>query len=109
MFNPVYLKTKLFDRIKSYEIEGKSWKYTSIVTELSEKVLLRNDEKNRMKFYGYRVLKTQSIISYAKENNISVEDVYNNYADKIFQTTNAQSSVRQTVIKQTDGYDVFVK
>lgn len=70
MFNPVYLKTKLFDRIKSYEIEGKSWKYTSIVTELSEKVLLRNDEKNRMKFYGYRVLKTQSIISYAKENNI---------------------------------------
>lgn len=105
MFNPVYLKTKLFDRIKSYEIEGKSWKYTSIVTELSEKVLLKNDEKNRMKFYGYRILKTQSITSFAKENNIAVEDVYNNYADKIFQTTNAQSSVRQTVIKQTDGYD----
>ena len=58
-----------------------------------------------MNFYGYTTLETQSISSYAKENGISEQDVYNRYADKIFRTTNAQSSVRQTVIKETKGFE----
>lgn len=104
-FNSVYIKTKLFDRIREYEASGKSWKYTSVVAELSDKVLLKEDEVRGMKFYGYKVLKTESIAAFAKLKGISEEDVYNKYADRIFQTTNAQSSVRQTVIKETAGYD----
>lgn len=104
-FKPVYIKTKLFDRIKSYKEEGKSWKYTSVVAELSDKKLLFEDSKRGMKFYGYRTLRTASIQSFAKEKGITEEDVYNHYADRIFQTTNAQSSVRQTVMKETEGYD----
>ena len=103
--NPVYIKTKLFDRIKSYEIEGKSWKYTSIVTKLEDKILLKSDESKSVKYYGYKTLETMSINAFAEMKGISVEDVYNQYADKIFQTTNAQSSVRQTVIKETAEYD----
>ena len=53
-FKPVYIKTKLFDRIKSYKEEGKSWKYTSVVAELSDKKLLFEDSKRGMKFYGYK-------------------------------------------------------
>lgn len=104
-FKPVYIKTKLFDRIKSYKEEGKSWKYTSVVAELSDKKLLFEDSKRGMKFYGYRTLRTASIQSFAKEKGITEEDVYNHYADRIFQTTNAQSSVRQTVMNETEGYD----
>lgn len=104
-FKPVYIKTKLFDRIKSYKEEGKSWKYTSVVTELSDKELLFNDSKRGMKFYGYRTLRTASIQSFANEKGITEKDVYNHYADRIFQTTNAQSSVRKTVMKETEGYD----
>lgn len=104
-FEPVYIKTKLFDRIKSYKEEGKSWKYTSVVTELSDKELLFNDSKRGMKFYGYRTLRTASIQSFANEKGITEKDVYNHYADRIFQTTNAQSSVRKTVMKETEGYD----
>ena len=103
--NPVYIKTKLFDRIKSYEIEGKSWKYTSIVTKLEDKVLLKSDESKSVKYYGYKTLDTMSINAFAEIKGITVEDVYNQYADKVFQTTNAQSSVRQTVIKETAEYD----
>lgn len=102
---PVYLKTKLFDRIKSYELEGKSWKYTSIVTNLSDKVLIKEDEQRKIKYYGYKTLETMSVNAFAEKNNISVEDVYNQYADKIFQTTNAQSSVRQTVMEEMKGLD----
>ena len=102
---PVYIKTKLFDRIKSYEIEGKSWKYTSIVTKLEDKVLLKSDERKNIKYYGYKTLETMSINAFAEKNGLTVEEVYNKYADKIFQTTNAQSSVRQTVISETSEYD----
>lgn len=105
LFNPVYVKTKLFERIKSYEAQGKSWKYTSIVSELSGKVLIKEDKIKKMKYYGYTNLVTESITAYASRMNMSVEDVYNQCADRIFQTTNAQSSVRQTVMKETAGFD----
>ena len=104
-FNPVYIKQKLFSRIKSYEEEGKSWKYTSIMTKLGDKELILDDKEHGMKFFGYKTLETMSISSFAQSKGISVEDVYNKYADRIFQTTNAQSSVRQTVLKQTAAYD----
>lgn len=105
LFNNVYIKTKLFDRIREYEASGKSWKYTSVVAQLGDKALLKEDSSKGMKFYGYGTLTTESIASFAKKNGITEEDVYNKYADKIFQTTNAQSSVRQTVIKETANYD----
>ena len=105
LFNPVYVKTKLFERIKAYEAQGKSWKYTSIVSELSGKVLIKEDKIKKMKYYGYTNLVTESITAYASRMNMSLEDVYNQCADRIFQTTNAQSSVRQTVMKETAGFD----
>lgn len=103
--NPVYVKQKLFSRIKEYELEGKSWKYTSVMVELSDKILLKNDDERGMTFYGYKTLKTMSIAAFARENGIEEAEVYNKYADRIFQTTNAQSSVRQTVMRETDGFD----
>lgn len=103
--NPTYIKQKLFDRIKSYESEGKSWKYTSIMTKLDDKEVIKRDEKKGMVYYGYKTLETMSITAFAKQNGISEEDVYNKYADRIFQTTNAQSSIRQTVMKETDSYE----
>ena len=103
--NPVFVKQRLSSKIEEYQSEGKSWKYTSIITELGGKVLLKEDIENEINYYGYSVLKTKSITAFAKENNLTEDDVYNLYADRIFRTTNAQSSVRQTVIKQTSGFD----
>lgn len=104
-FNPVYLKQHLFSRIQSYEAEGKSWKYTSVMARLDDKVLLKDDTEHGMKYYGYKILETMSISAFAKMKGISEEEVYNKYADRIFQTTNAQSSVRQTVMKETAEQD----
>lgn len=104
-FNPVYLKQRLFDRIKEYETEGKSWKYTSVMATLDNKILIKEDKERGMKFYGYNILETMSISAFAKYKGITEEDVYNKYADRIFQTTNAQSSVRQTVLKETENMD----
>ena len=103
--NPVYIKTKLSDRIRAYEQDGKSWKYTSIITKLADKVLIKEDANKGARFFGYKTLETMSIQAFARANKLTEEDVYNQYADKIFRTTNAQSSVRQTVIKETRNTD----
>lgn len=103
--NPVYNHIPLFDRIQRYIDEGKSWKYTTIITKLDGKVLLKRNEKHNMNFYGYSTIETQSVSSFAKANGLSEQDVYNKYANKIFRTTNAQSSVRKTVIKETKGFN----
>ena len=102
--NPDYIKTDLFTRIQEYKADGKSWKYTSIITKLSGKKLLKHLDDKDYDLFGYEVFETQSITSFAKNINLTEEEVYNTYADKIFRTTNAQTSVRQTVIKETKGY-----
>lgn len=100
--NPVYIKTKLSTKIKNYEESGKSWKYTSVLTKLDGKTLIREDKTKKMKYYGYKVVETKSISAFAKENKMTEEQVYDQYADKIFQTTNAQTSIRQTVLDVTE-------
>lgn len=103
-FNPVYIKTKLSERIQNYKDVGKSWKYTSVMTKLSGKTLIKEDIKRGMKFYGYNELETESVSTFAKQNGISEKEVYDKYADIIFQTTNAQSSIRKTVLSETKQF-----
>lgn len=104
--NPVYLKTKLSDRIRAYEQDGKSWKYTSIITKLADKFLIKEDAARGVRFFGYKTLETMSIQAFAREKNLTEDAVYDQFADKIFQTTNAQSSVRLTTMKETANIDV---
>ncbi|MCP8465015.1 site-specific DNA-methyltransferase [Pseudomonas sp. ZM23] len=104
--NPVYIKTKLSDRIRAYEQGGKSWKYTSIITKLADKFLIKEDVARGVRFFGYKTLETMSIQAFARENNLTEDAVYDQFADKIFQTTNAQSSVRLTAMRETANIDV---
>lgn len=104
--SPVYIKTKLSDRIRAYEQDGRSWKYTSIITKLTDKFLIKEDVSRGARFFGYRSLETMSVQAFARENNLPEDAVYDQYADKIFQTTNAQSSVRLTVMRETASHDL---
>lgn len=75
------------------------------MVNLADKELIKEDSERGMKFYGYKTLETMSISAFAKSKGITESEVYNKYADRIFQTTNAQSSVRQTVMNETTEYD----
>lgn len=101
--NPVYIKTPLYKYIQQYQDEGKSWKYTSIITKLEGKRIIKS--VGEMTFCTYDTFETMSVSAFAKDNKLSIEDVYNKYNDKIFRTTNAQSSIRQTVINETSEFD----
>ncbi len=104
--NRVNTLTPLYQHIQQYVSEGKSWKYTSIITELSGRKFLK--EVGEYKFYSYDKFESKSVATFAKENNMTEEEVYTQHADKIFRTTNAQSSVRQTVINETVNEDFEV-
>lgn len=103
---PVFAMTPVWDYIQTEYIEaGKSWKYTSVLTDLGDRVLLKDDAAGNRKYYHYPNAKSVSVKQYASANNISEEEVYNSVPDKIFQTTNAQTSIRTTVMEETAGID----
>ncbi|WP_261698106.1 DNA methyltransferase [Staphylococcus equorum] len=103
---PVFAMTPVWDYIQTEYIEaGKSWKYTSVLTDLGDRVLLKDDAAGGRKYYHYPNAKSVSVKQYARANNITEEEVYNSVPDKIFQTTNAQTSIRTTVMEETAGID----
>lgn len=103
---PVYAITPVWDYINEEYLEaGKSWKYNSVLTEIGERQLIKYDEKSNRKYYHYPNAKQMSVKQYATEHNMTEEDVYNYIPDKIFRSTNAQSSVRTTVMEETKNID----
>ncbi|HEB9309050.1 TPA: site-specific DNA-methyltransferase [Campylobacter coli] len=97
--NRVYIKTPLINYIQKYNADGKSWKYTSIITKLDgKKEFLKTDD---FTVYTYDVFESQSISEFAKRNHYTEEEVYKNFTHKIFRTTNAQSSIRAKILKET--------
>lgn len=108
VLTPTYVDTDLDEYIQAYKDSGKSWKYTSVLTKLDGRVLLEEDESKGEKLYGYSHVETKSIRAFAKQEGLSESEVYSKYADRIFRTTNAQSSVRARVMKQASQYDYEV-
>lgn len=99
--NPVYVKTPLYDYIQEYKDSGKSWKYTSIITKLEGKKLIKGN--GEYEIYSYDSFQSMSVLEYARKEGISEKEVYEQYADRIFRTTNAQSSIRQKVMDETSN------
>lgn len=100
LLNDVFEKTPIIEYVKSYISTGKSWKYTQIIEDFGEKIEISfNDE---YKYFHYPFAKTTSINLFAKKMGIKEEDVYSNYYQKIYRTTNAQSSIRGSIIKNLE-------
>ncbi len=101
MFNDYGIKKPLFDYITSYTNDGKSWKYTTIITKLDGKKEIKR--VGEITYFSYENFETQSVKTFAKENRLTEKEVYSKYSNKIFRTTNAQSSIRQKVINETSN------
>ncbi|SUO88972.1 site-specific DNA-methyltransferase [Streptococcus uberis] len=103
---PIFATTPVWNYIQTEYIEpGKSWKYTSVLVELGDKVLIKNDNKNNRKYYHYPNAKTCSVRQYAVDHKMTEEEVYNSIPDKIIRSTNAQSSIRKSVIDETIDFN----
>jgi len=91
--------------IKSMEINEKSWKYTSAITDIDAGKYIKSikaGDGNEIKIYKHSKYEFKSVSSIANAKyGGKVEQVYYDYIDSIFRTTNAQSSIRTKVIKET--------
>lgn len=99
--NNIRTNIPIYNVIEDYKKKGKSWKYTSVVVSFGKKKLLFKDKTKNYTYYSYENFESMSVKQFAKLKNISEQDVYEKYYDRIFRTTNAQSSVRKTVMKAT--------
>ena len=101
-FVPQYVYTEMSDLIQQYLRDGVSWKYTSVLVNPGEKEYLGSTvdgDGNEIKVYRRKNPKVLSIRQVAEQDGITEKDVYKKYGVSIFQTTNAQSSIRTRIIE----------
>lgn len=101
LFNGAYVYTELSDLIQTYISEGVSWKYTSVLFDEGDKEYIGSTvdgDANEIKIFRRKNVIIKSIKQAAKDDGISEKEAYKKYGIRIFQTTNAQSSIRTRVM-----------
>ena len=109
-FNPVFDETDLFEVINEMRDDGKSWKYTRIITGIHDRVFIKDTvdgSGEKIKIYRHDNIIYETIPEIMRRENISEEQCYIKYFEKIFRDTNAQSSIRTRVIEATEGLGDF--
>lgn len=102
LFNGPYVYTEISDLVQQYAEEGKSWKYTSVLVEPGEKEYYGSTvdgDGNEIKVYLRKNPVMMSIKQVATRDGITEKEAYQKYGISIFQTTNAQSSIRTRVME----------
>ncbi|MCX6158977.1 MAG: site-specific DNA-methyltransferase [Ignavibacteriae bacterium] len=105
-FNEVYDEVDLFELIEEMRENGKSWKYTRVIYGIEKRVFLKeivDGSGQPIKIYKHNDIKYKTITELMAQDNLSEEDCYIKYYDKIFRDTNAQSSIRTRVMEATVG------
>lgn len=109
MLNVIPLKEQeLMDYIDSYTAQDKSWKYTSVLKDIDEGEFLHEFKAGNgdsIKLFRHNIYSICSVNQVAKEKfNGNLKQAYYSEIDKIFRTTNAQTSIRTKVIEETKAY-----
>ncbi len=110
-FKDAYKETKIENYIDMMNSTNKSFKYTQ--------VLLSTGKKERMKvikdgagediiIYKHANVITSTVSKIQKNEGLSINDLYKKYFNKIYTTTNSQSSIRQRIWDAVgDGNDFY--
>nr|DAM04232.1 MAG TPA: adenine-specific methyltransferase [Caudoviricetes sp.] len=101
LFNGPYVYTELSELIQQYLDDGKSWKYTTVLVDPGEKEYYGSTvdgDGNEIKVYLRKNPVMLSIKQIAKRDNITEKEAYKKYGIAVFQTTNAQSSIRTRIM-----------
>lgn len=101
LFNGPYVYTELSDLIQQYIADGVSWKYTSVLVDAGEKEYIGSTvdgDGKELKVFRRKNPIIMSVRQLAIQEGITEKEAYQRYGIKIFQTTNAQSSIRTRVM-----------
>ena len=101
LFNGPYSYTEISELVQQYQEEGKSWKYTTVLLDPGEKEYYGSTvdgDGNEIKVFIRKDPKMLSVKQVASQEGITEKEVYQKYGINIFQTTNAQSSIRTRIM-----------
>ena len=101
LFEGPYVYTEISDLVQQYEAEGKSWKYTTVLLNPGTKEYIGSTvdgDGNEIRVYRRINPVMLSVKQAAKQEGITEKEIYRKYGDRIFQTTNAQSSIRTRIM-----------
>lgn len=107
-FNPAYTVVELSEYLQEMSINGTSFKYTTVFTDLGKRTYyktIKDGSGNDIVIYSHSGYETKSIRQLAKEDNISEIEAFNKYFEFVCTTENAQTSIRTRVQDATDSDD----
>ena len=90
-------KVKISDFIKEHKENNIGFYYTRILEDVGRKILVSDD--GIIKIYEHLGFKFSTVSEKMKQENLSIDEVYNKYFDRIFMVTNAQTSLLSKVNK----------
>ena len=99
-FNDVFKETEIMSYIESMKLSDKSFKYTQILLSKGRKEFfktIKDGSGEDINIFIHCDVITKTVSQVQKEESLSVKQVYKKYFDKIFTTTNPQSSIRQRI------------
>lgn len=102
--NTIYKETELMDYIQKMADDNKSFKYTSVLYKMDsikEFKTIKDGSGDDIVLSKVNNYEIKSVKQVAQLENITEEEVYNKYIDKIMTTTNAQTSIRTRVWEVT--------
>lgn len=100
VFNDVFKETEIVSYIEQMKNDDKSFKYTQVLISAGNKKhfkTIKDGSGEDIIIYKHSDVLIKTIAQITKEEKLSLKDVYKKYFNKIFTTTNAQSSIRQRV------------
>ena len=101
LFNAPYSYTEISELVQQYLDEGKSWKYTTVLLNPGRGEYYGSTvdgDGNGIKVYLRKNPEMMSIKQVASRDSITEKEAYKKYGISIFQTTNAQSSIRTRIM-----------
>ncbi len=105
-FNTLYVAKPLEQVIADKEADGKSFEYRSILLDEGKRAdfaVVKDGSGEDIKIFKHTGYKVANIKQVMDSEELTREAVYQKYFDKVFRTTNAQSSIRTRVMEATDG------
>ena len=104
-FNDQFIDTELSVHLRQMKDEKKSFKYTSVLVNVSNKQhfkTIKDGAGNDIEVFRIGSYTTKSISSISKEEGITEIAAFEKYFDKVYTTENAQTSIRTRVQEATD-------
>ncbi len=90
-YQPIYNATIIEDYIRKHKEESVGFYYTRVLMDAGKRKLIT--EIDGIKVFEHTEFNFETVNNLIKNENLSVNDVYEKYFDKIFMVTNAQTSL----------------